>query len=281
MNTFKSQVQVNYNPHEIINHDLIRKKVNTDYGLYSLKEIPGMQIIGKFQPISAFELKDFTRELYDNFNGLWAGLLVEDMETKVDTDKQTLLKKLSDLIPRVDVPSDELFSRVEEYFKKMQLNGFSISDTVSCMFYTPSFINHSCKPNCIFFPGIDYGILFSIRDIRPDEEVTISYIFESKIKTQQEQLLSNWGFQCNCELCSGKDKRHKNAFDYLIQTLKLSCHNCHGNANANGNLKTCGKCKIAQYCSKECQTKHWQSNHKEVCKKLHDYESAIKCAEFY
>jgi len=30
-------------------------------------------------------------------------------------------------------------------------------------------------------------------------------------------------------------------------------------------LKKCGKCKMVRYCSKECQTKHWHSTHKNTC----------------
>jgi hypothetical protein len=30
--------------------------------------------------------------------------------------------------------------------------------------------------------------------------------------------------------------------------------------------KRCSKCRILKYCSKECQTKHWYREHKEICR---------------
>lgn len=33
-------------------------------------------------------------------------------------------------------------------------------------------------------------------------------------------------------------------------------------------LKKCGACKMARYCSKECQTKHWKEGHKRTCKAM-------------
>ena len=35
-----------------------------------------------------------------------------------------------------------------------------------------------------------------------------------------------------------------------------------------GSLQQCGKCKILQYCSKQCQVEHWMLVHKDHCKKL-------------
>ena len=41
------------------------------------------------------------------------------------------------------------------------------------------------------------------------------------------------------------------------------CHSC-GSPN---DLKSCGRCHAAFYCSRECQMKHWGSGHKKACKK--------------
>jgi hypothetical protein len=44
----------------------------------------------------------------------------------------------------------------------------------------------------------------------------------------------------------------------------LSCANCGATAP---DLKQCGKCKLAYFCNRECQTKHWPL-HKRCCSKL-------------
>ena len=35
-----------------------------------------------------------------------------------------------------------------------------------------------------------------------------------------------------------------------------------------GQLRNCSKCKLVDYCSKECQTEHWQEGHKVLCAKV-------------
>jgi hypothetical protein len=47
------------------------------------------------------------------------------------------------------------------------------------------------------------------------------------------------------QVCSGCDKQHVN----------------------NTKLQRCSRCKLAVYCGKECQLKHWRSGHKSICKK--------------
>ena len=34
---------------------------------------------------------------------------------------------------------------------------------------------------------------------------------------------------------------------------------------SSGNLKRCGHCKIAVYCNRECQKKHWKGGHRQMC----------------
>ena len=35
-----------------------------------------------------------------------------------------------------------------------------------------------------------------------------------------------------------------------------------------GDLQKCTRCKVLQYCSKECQKEHWMLVHKSQCKKF-------------
>ncbi|KAG2429208.1 hypothetical protein HXX76_010978 [Chlamydomonas incerta] len=47
-------------------------------------------------------------------------------------------------------------------------------------------------------------------------------------------------------------------------SAQLSCLGC---GKSKGDFKTCGNCKLAAYCSRECQQKHWQ-HHKPQCQQL-------------
>jgi hypothetical protein len=45
---------------------------------------------------------------------------------------------------------------------------------------------------------------------------------------------------------------------------KYNCRNCHSKTNH----KKCGNCRIARYCSKECQKTDWRRTHKRECRGL-------------
>lgn len=59
------------------------------------------------------------------------------------------------------------------------------------------------------------------------------------------------------------------ALDMTVQSFKhLICLGCNkGQGEASVNLQKCGKCKMANFCGKECQLKCWPS-HKKVCGKI-------------
>jgi hypothetical protein len=43
------------------------------------------------------------------------------------------------------------------------------------------------------------------------------------------------------------------------------CHRRPGEPGVPATLKLCGGCKMARYCSTECQSKDWKMGHKELC----------------
>jgi uncharacterized paraquat-inducible protein A len=57
-------------------------------------------------------------------------------------------------------------------------------------------------------------------------------------------------------------------YTHLRKTPKCTtyCMSCNGVFNVR-EIKDCSRCKIAQYCSRECQLAHWP-NHKEYCKRF-------------
>ena len=38
----------------------------------------------------------------------------------------------------------------------------------------------------------------AVRDIHPGEELTLSYIFLQTVKSDRQEQLSTWGFNCSC-----------------------------------------------------------------------------------
>lgn len=153
------------------------------------------------------------------------------------------------------------------------------------LFYLPSFLNHSCAHNCVFFPRT--GILFSLCEINAGEELTISYATTGDYVSHSACPLPS----CSCAVCqprpSSKSKPKEDDKEKMLAKIVASlssCHNCrampgnikdvkiigHGKSVkvAAENFEQCPKCHIARYCSAVCRKEHWRSSHKLVCDEL-------------
>ncbi|XP_026234801.1 histone-lysine N-methyltransferase SMYD3 [Anabas testudineus] len=95
---------------------------------------------------------------------------------------------------------------------KVTCNCFTISDgelqEIGVGLYPSlSLLNHDCRPNCVMvFEGAKLQ-LRAIRDINPEEELSISYIETlSLTEDRQRQLEDQYHFTCHCQRCDSKDK---------------------------------------------------------------------------
>lgn len=61
--------------------------------------------------------------------------------------------------------------------------------------------NHSCLPNCFYYGIGPYLIVKSIKDIKPNEELTISYLGPQPFDSRSKVLYEKWDFKCDCSLC--------------------------------------------------------------------------------
>lgn len=169
----------------------------------------------------------------------------------------------------------------------------SIKYIERALFAFPSFLNHSCAHNCVFFPKT--GVLFSLCEIQVGEELTISYInnenSENVVDAVSEdniRYVSNSACPlpspdtCSCAVCKPRPRLSKSsgADDDKKMLAKLvasvsSCHNCRTMPEdgktakvAAENFEQCPKCHIALYCSAACRKDNWRSSHKLVCEEL-------------
>lgn len=95
---------------------------------------------------------------------------------------------------------------------KVTCNCFTISDgelrEIGVGLYPSlSLLNHDCRPNCVMvFEGTKLQ-LRAVRDINPEEELTISYIETlSLTEDRQRQLKDQYHFTCRCQRCDTQDK---------------------------------------------------------------------------
>ncbi|XP_019746564.1 histone-lysine N-methyltransferase SMYD3 isoform X1 [Hippocampus comes] len=94
---------------------------------------------------------------------------------------------------------------------KVTCNCFTISDgelqEIGVGLYPSlSLLNHDCRPNCVMvFEGTKLH-LRAVRDIKPTEELTISYIETlSLTEERQKQLEDQYHFTCRCQKCDSQD----------------------------------------------------------------------------
>lgn len=64
----------------------------------------------------------------------------------------------------------------------------------------PHLLNHSCTPNCWIYIHHGHTLFFTLRNIEPNEELTISYLLSPK-----DELCKPCSHNCKCEsrLCTG------------------------------------------------------------------------------
>jgi hypothetical protein len=88
-----------------------------------------------------------------------------------------------------------------------------------------------------------------------------SLSFEERMKTTEEMMQTT---TLNCLLQVAEDrKKHDKDSSHRIFCMNPGCAVVSGNGIR---LLCCGKCRSANYCSKECQIAHWKNGHKKVCK---------------
>ncbi|KAB5572321.1 hypothetical protein GE09DRAFT_1269063 [Coniochaeta sp. 2T2.1] len=65
-------------------------------------------------------------------------------------------------------------------------------------------LNHACRPNAIWRYSKDNLAMevVAFRNIEPGEEITHSYAPLGLTQTERQDVLKEWGFTCQCPLCS-------------------------------------------------------------------------------
>lgn len=211
-------------------------------GLFAKEDLKKGRLIGPFSPISAITSPPLRPGILDT---LWPMAIQRDLKTEE-------MKKTWESLVRELHPRDEGTSLKT----KMEKNAFG---TGGCRFlyYTVSFVNHSCLPNA--FLVADH--LLILDDIPRGGEITISYVVEPDPKKRRAWLLNNQGFRCVCSLCSlgenGPTQQES------LEILLGSCVMC----GQKEHIFRCNGCKAVRYCGKTCQKIDWK-NHKRTCEFL-------------
>lgn len=102
---------------------------------------------------------------------------------------------------------------VSHLISKIKCNSFAISNeeftnTIGAGLYlNGSLFNHDCNPNCIqIFDGQKLKVV-TLRDVRQEEELNISYCILPDCKHERQCYLDTYSFACTCQICT--DSKHE------------------------------------------------------------------------
>ncbi|GAB0138347.1 hypothetical protein EsDP_00006583 [Epichloe bromicola] len=95
----------------------------------------------------------------------------------------------------------------DEIEDRLRTNSFTISlgepMDHHALFTQTSRLNHACRPNCVY--QFDRRTLthkvYTIQDVEPGQELTISYIEPIATYEERRQIIQTWGFNCSCSAC--------------------------------------------------------------------------------
>ncbi|KAI1086166.1 SET domain-containing protein [Rostrohypoxylon terebratum] len=106
----------------------------------------------------------------------------------------------------------------------LRTNAFSYTlagDPHMALYPKVSRINHACHPNAFirFTPSSLAVSIVALRDIKPGEEINITYVPLGKTREERQADLQKWGFNCTCSLCTAS-KAEIAASDYRRSKIR-------------------------------------------------------------
>jgi len=99
-------------------------------------------------------------------------------------------------------------AKFEDLVLAFKYNSFAIGDGEEVhLFFAPSFVNHSCAPNCHWYCDGQgrFHLMAGEKGLSEGECMSISYLsnehLESSILERRERLALGWQFYCRCSRC--------------------------------------------------------------------------------
>ncbi|KAF2708047.1 SET domain-containing protein [Pleomassaria siparia CBS 279.74] len=120
---------------------------------------------------------------------------------------------------------------------RFNANAFNVFDFAG-MFPAIARTNHDCRPNAAFHFDKNTFMhkIQTVRDIKPGEEITISYLSHYLDSTERTRRMhDHWGFKCTCHLCSSSKYQITASDDRLrrIRRLEILIYQAHSGAGGS------------------------------------------------
>ncbi|KAI2768820.1 SET domain-containing protein [Daldinia loculata] len=159
----------------------------------------------------------------------WAALVVDlDLPTSIlRTEGYKLFHRAVDQLVDPDrvlqLARSSTFSGdiVEDILRTNSFSYTLADDSHMTLYPDVSRVNHACRPNSFirFTPSSLAVSVVALRDIKPGEEITITYVPLGNAKEERQTALKKWGFECTCSLCTAS-KTEIAVSDYRREKIK-------------------------------------------------------------
>ncbi|KAK4982889.1 hypothetical protein LTR66_003890 [Elasticomyces elasticus] len=185
----------------------VRDAAGKGKGLFAIRHIPrGTRILSEQALIACSGFVgngSVTKAFY--------GLPADKRSAYMDLDCKTVLpgeQDISEPLRNQLLPARAIIAVFQTNFVVEQTHTLRMT-----VYLQASRLNHSCVPNALasYNSAVAGQVVHAIHDIKPDEEITISYIqsLEYGRQTRNNELkqpVERWFFTCECEACGTKDR---------------------------------------------------------------------------
>ncbi|CAL1526150.1 unnamed protein product [Lymnaea stagnalis] len=195
ISSFSNFVQTAVNDQEHIAHKLLGEQFQVQ-----------REVLRKHLTDALFE--ESVQEWFtsEGFNSLFA--LIGTNGQGIGSSSFSRWVKNTEKLPLGDSERKQLDDLIEKCYEQLEeVSGDFLDCEGSALYQLQSSCNHSCIPNAeITFPYGDNTLaLVALKDISPEEEITISYLgccdLERSRHSRQKALKENYLFKCTCEKC--------------------------------------------------------------------------------
>ena len=184
--------------------------------------------------------EDLTDLITMNLNSLYK---ISNKDFKKLFDLSSLLEKNKTIDERKKnfINKENYIENILNYHASVNMieayNSFYLSDFkgYGCgLWYYPSFLNNNCDSNTFYFCIDDIFILFSQKDIKPNEEIFINYeVYGMNYFQRKEYFNLCLLFNCDCQICEIQNQLYNNknlyeGFYKIIIECTLNRHKYYG-----------------------------------------------------
>ncbi|TDZ35716.1 SET domain-containing protein 5 [Colletotrichum spinosum] len=182
----------------------VRQAAGKGLGAFAVKLIPTGRRILADKALLTFTSSNGTGSLLQKVHALTAADKSSLLQLSRNPSKSGVLSWVESLWLNKASPGRTALNH--EILNIFRNNNFNIGDEVQALFPQVARLNHSCVPNAQgnFNKALGAFTVHATRDIKAEEEITISYLDEhlGLRDSRQSALQDGYGFACNCPACS-------------------------------------------------------------------------------